>query len=390
MKNSKLMMMLPTILTGGIAVVVGFVSSVAILFQAASAAGATPAQTSSWIFAVCLGAGLVSIIFSLYYRIPILAAWSTPGAALLSVSLLNTPMSETVGAFLFCGLLMIIAGVTGWFEKAVRRIPVPLASAMLAGILLKFGMDVFTSMKAEPFLVIAMLLVYFIGKRMFPRYAVIGVFVVGTLIAGFAGSLHFENVGFTFAEPQFVMPTFSWSVLIGVGIPLFVVTMASQNLPGVIILRSAGYHPRISPIITGTGVATFLLAPFGAFSVNFAAITAAICAGPEAHKDPSQRYIASVSAGVIYLFVALMSSAIIALLSAFPKELVLSLGGIALFATIANGLLSAMKEDRSREAAVITFLVTASGISLFGIGAAFWGLVAGVIALIATQPKKVD
>lgn len=378
---------LPTVAIGAIAVIVGFVSSVAILFQAAQAAGATPEQTSSWVFAVCLGAGLLSLIYSIYYKMPLLAAWSTPGAALLGTSLANVPMSDTIGAFVFSGVLILIAGFTGWFEKAMRRIPVALASAMLAGVLLRFGLDVFVSMKTEPALVLVMLAVYFISKRFIPRYAVIMVAVVGTVMSAAQGHLILDTVHFELAHPVWVTPTFSWSVLIGVGIPLFVVTMASQNLPGVTVLRNSGYHPPISKFLTGTGVFNILLAPFGAFAVNFAAITAAICSGPEAHPDKSKRYIASASAGLVYLVVALLSSAIIALLTALPKELVWALAGIALFSTIANGLLSAVREDSSREPAVITFLVTASGVSLLGIGAPFWGLVAGLIALFALRPS---
>lgn len=379
---------LPTVAIGAISVVVGFVSSVAILFQAAQAAGATPEQTSSWIFAVCLGAGLTSIVFSLYYKMPILAAWSTPGAALLSTSLLGVPMSDTIGAFVFSGLLVLIAGLTGWFEKALRRIPVALASAMLAGVLVRFGLDVFVSMKTQPALVLVMLAVYFVSKKFIPRYAVILVALVGTCMSAMQGQLQLGTVNFEFAHPVWIMPTFSWSVIVGVGIPLFIVTMASQNLPGVTVLRNAGYHPPISKIMTGTGLVTMLLAPFGAFSVNLAAITAAMCSGTEAHVDSSKRYLASTSAGVVYLIVALLSSAIIALLTALPKELVWALAGIALFATIANALLSAVREDFSREAAVITFLVTASGVSLLGIGAPFWGLVVGAIALIAMKPRS--
>jgi benzoate membrane transport protein len=199
--------------------------------------------------------------------------------------------------------------------------------------------------------------------------------------------LHLAAVSFEFAHPIWITPTFSWNVIVGVGIPLFIVTMASQNLPGVAVLRNAGYHPPVSKIISGTGLLTVILAPFGGFSVNLAAITAALCSGPEAHAESSKRYIASTSAGVVYVLVAFLSSAVIALLTALPKELVWALAGIALFATIANSLLSAVREDSSREAAVITFLVTTSGVSLLGIGAPFWGLVAGIIALIAMKPR---
>ncbi|MGE9745084.1 benzoate/H(+) symporter BenE family transporter [Bdellovibrio bacteriovorus] len=380
---------LPSVATGIVAVLVGFASSVALLFQAAQAAGATTSQASSWVFAVCVGAGLVSILFSWHYKMPILAAWSTPGTALLVASFATPiPMPEVIGAFVFCGVLIVLSGVTGIFARVANRIPVALASAMLAGVLVRFGMDVFHSLKAQPVLVLIMLAVYFAARRFSPRFSVLFVLLAGVLVAQVQGMLDFSSVQLEFAKPEFVVPAFSFPVMIGIGLPLFVVTMASQNLTGVAVLKASGYQPPISPVITGTGLATMLLAPFGAFSVNFAAITAAICAGPEAHKDPARRYISSISAGVFYLLISLFAASIMAVFAVFPKELVLSVAGIALFATIANGLASAMREDWSREAALLTFLVTASGVTLWGIGSPFWGLVAGGIGLVVTRPAK--
>lgn len=385
--RSQFMSLLPPMTAGVVAVLVGFTSSVAIIFQAANAAGASTAQISSWVFALCFGAGLTSILFSFYYRMPILTAWSTPGAALLSTSLLHVPMSEAIGAFLFSALLVTVVGVTGWFERAVNRIPVSIASAMLAGVLLRFGLDVFTSLKVQPQLVLSMLVAYFIAKRFLPRYAIICVLLVGIALAAITNQLHLETLQLKITEPLFTMPTFSWSVLLSVGLPLFIVTMASQNLTGVAVMHAAGYKPPLSPIITGTGLFTLLLAPFGGFSINLAAMTAAICSGPEAHKEPGKRYIAAISAGVFYILIALVSSVIITLMAALPKDLVLALAGIALFTTITNGLTTAVREDHSREAAIITFIVTASGISIAGISAPFWGLFAGIIALLSMKPR---
>lgn len=367
---------------GFVAVLIGFTSSAAIIFQAAAAAGATPAQISSWIGALGLGMGLTCIGLSLRYRKPVVTAWSTPGAALLVTSLAGLPMAQAIGIFMFSGLLVTLCGITGLFERAMNRIPLSIASAMLAGILVRFGMDVFVAMKLEFALVLLMFAVYLIGKRLLPRYAIILVLVVGTLFAWSQGLLQFEAVHVAFAKPEFVMPEFALTSLLGVGIPLFVVTMASQNTPGVAIMRASGYQVPVSPLMTWTGLTTMVLAPFGCFSICLAAITAAICMGKEAHEDPSRRYMASVAAGVFYVVAGIFGATVVALFAAFPKALIMAIAGLALFGTIANGLTVAMADDKQREAALITFLVTASGVSLFGIGTAFWGLVAGGLTML--------
>lgn len=366
---------------GFVTVLVGITSSAVIIFQAAAAAGATPAEISSWMLALGIGMGITCIGLSLRYKTPIVTAWSTPGAALLVTSLAGVPMSAAIGAFLFSAALITLCGVTGWFERAMDKIPLSIAAAMLAGILARFGMDVFVAMKLQFWLVFAMFVVYLLCKRLLPRYAIIVVLVLGIAVSATQGLLHFENFHVAFAKPVFTAPTFSWATLIGVGIPLFVVTMASQNAPGVAVIRASGYDTPISPLITWTGVTNFVLAPFGCFSLNLAAITAAICMGKEAHEDPGKRYWAGIAAGVFYLLVGIFGATVGALFAAFPKELILAIAGLALFGTIANGLTAAMSNDRQREAALITFLVTASGVSLFGIGAAFWGLLAGALAL---------
>ncbi|AUX21191.1 benzoate transporter [Sorangium cellulosum] len=372
---------LSVVAAGFVTVLVGFTSSAAIVFQAASAAGATPAELSSWMGALGLGMGVTCIGLSLRYRAPVVTAWSTPGAALLATSLAGVSMAEAIGAFVLSAALITICGLTGWFERVIARVPLPIASAMLAGVLARFGMDVFTAMKARFLLVFAMFLAYLLCRRLWPRYAVIAVLLLGVALSWWQGLLHIEASQLVLATPTFTMPSFSWPVLVGVGVPLFVVTMASQNVPGVVVLRSSGYATPVSPLITWTGVTTLLLAPFGCFALNLAAITAAICMGKEAHEDPGQRYLASVAAGVFYLLVGALGGAVGMLFTAFPRELVLAVAGLALLGTIASGLTGAMSDERAREPALITFLVTASGVSLFGIGAAFWGLVAGVFAL---------
>jgi len=373
---------------GFVAVLVGYTGSAVIVFQAAGAAGATPAQVSSWLMALGLGMAATCIGFSLYYRAPILTAWSTPGAALLATSLVGVSMSDAIGAFLFSALLITLSGVTGWFERIMDRIPTAIAAAILAGVLVRFGLDVFIAMQTQFLLVIAMFSAYLLCKRLLPRYAIVVVFALGLAVAAQQGLMSFDAFEFEFAAPVYTAPTFSWSAIIGVGIPLFVVTMASQNVPGIAVIRSHGYRTPISPLLSWTGLTTLILAPFGGFAFNLAAITAAICMGPEAHPDPDKRYMAAVTAGFFYLLLGVFGATVGALFAAFPKELVSSIAGLALFATIANGLTAAMRDDSHREPALVAFLVTASGVTLFGIGSAFWGLIGGVLALFAFSWRK--
>jgi len=370
-----------------VAVLVGFTSSVVIVFQAAAAFGATPAQTTSWIWALGLGMGLTSLGLSLWYRKPVLTAWSTPGAALLATAGAGLPMSDAIGAFMLCALLITAAGLTGWFARVMDRIPQALAAALLAGVLARFAIDAFASLQRQFALVFTMLLVYLLGRRLWPRYAVPGVLAAGVAVAAWQGQLHLGGVLWSWAAPVFTMPTFSVAAAIGIALPLFVVTMASQNLPGVAAQRAAGYEVPVSPVIATTGLATLLLAPFGAYALNLAAITAAICMGREAHEDPARRWTASATAGVLYIVVGLLGGAVVGLIAAFPKELVLALAGFALLGTIGSALAGAMKDESQREPALITFLVTASGLSLWGVGAAFWGVVAGVLALVVQRAR---
>lgn len=378
----------PTIAAGGVAVLVGFTSAIAILFQAAASLGATAEQTSSMIAALCFGAGITSIIFSYRYKKPILMAFSTTGAALLATNADHRPFGDFIGAFIFCALLTILSGATGWFERAMNRIPTSLASAMLAGVLLKFGLEVFSALRKFPFMVGAMLLTYIVLRRLRPRYAVIAVLCIGLVLGYFSDLVHLDLIQAHVSLPVLTTPSFHFATFIGVGLPLFVVTMASQNLPGIAVMRACGYQPPISPVITGSGVATLLLAPFGGFGINFAAITAAIVMGPESHEDASKRYVGALVAGVCYLLIAVFASTVSAFFQSVPSELVGALAGIALIATIANSLSAAVKDEFSREPAILTFLTTASGISLFGIGSAFWGLFVGGAAMAALHRKS--
>ena len=379
---------------GFVAVLVGFTSSVAIVFQAAQAFGATPAQTASWMWALGLGMGLCSALPSLWLKKPVMVAWSTPGAAVLATAGVagGYTMGEAVGAFMVSAALITLFGLTGWFEKLMDRIPVAIASALLAGVLARFGMAAFAAAQTALVLVVLMLATYLLARRVLPRYGVVLTLLVAIAFAAAHGQLAWQGLAFSLAVPVFVMPQFTLSAAISLALPLFVVTMASQNLPGVAAIRAAGYGPdsegggiAVSKIITLTGVATLVLAPFGAFALNLSAITAAICMGPEAHEDASKRYTAAVSCGVMYVVIGIFGAAITGLLTAFPKELVTAIAGLALLGTIGSGLAVAVKDESHREAALITFLVTLSGVVIAGVGSAFWGVVAGALALFAQQ-----
>jgi len=369
------------VVAGFVTVLVGFASAAVIVFQAAGAVGATEAQVSSWMLALGLGMGLTCTLLSLRYRAPIVTAWSTPGAALLVTSGAGLSIEEATGAFLVSAALITLVGFSGWFERAMDRIPVPIASGMLAGVLLRFGLGLFTAMSTQMLLALAMFLAYLAARRLAPRYAVIMALLVGVAIALVQGLLHVDAVRLALARPVWVTPRFTPGAVVGVALPLFVVTMASQNVPGVAVIRASGYTVPISPLIGWTGLANLVLAPFGGFTVNLAAITAAICMGREAHEDPRRRYVAAVFAGIFYLIVGIFGATVVAIFLAFPAELVAAIAGLALLATIGNGLASAVGSENQREPALVTFLVTASGIAPAGIGSAFWGLVAGVMTL---------
>lgn len=362
---------------GFIAVLVGYTSSAAIIFQAAAAAGASQAETGSWMWALGLGMGLTCIGFSLRYREPVLTAWSTPGAALLVTALAGVPMSEAIGVFLFSSALILLCGLTGWFDKIMRLVPAGLAAAMLGGVLLKFGLDLFASAQTRPLLVSAMLATYLALRRRLPRYVIPLSLLAGLLVAGGDGLLRFDDFEWQLARPVLMMPEFSLTSLLGVGIPLFMVTMASQNVPGIAVLRAHGYHTPASPLVGWTGFTGLLLAPFGGFAFNLAAISAAVCMGKEVDPDPKQRYKAAVWAGVFYLLMGLFGATVVGLFAALPGELVMAIAGLALLGTIGNSLTVALADERERDAALLTFMITASGLALFGIGSAFWGLVIG-------------
>ena len=376
------------------AVLVGFTSTIAIVFQAALAFGATPAQVSSWLWALGIGMGLCCMLPSLWLRLPVMVAWSTPGAAVLATAGLGGAysMGEAVGAFMVSAVLIILFGVTGWFERVMNRLPLAIASGLLAGVLARFGMQAFVGAQTALPLVLVMLASYLLGRRFLPRYAVPLTLLIAIIFVAMGSGFKGAAPEFSLTVPVFVMPVFTWSAAISLALPLFLVTMASQNLPGVAAIQASGYGRTdtsrgfpVSGVITLTGLATLVLAPFGGFALNLSAITAAICMGPEAHPDPKRRYTAAVSCGAIYLLIGLFGAAIVAMLNAFPRELIAAIAGLALLGTIGNALHVALREDTQREAALVTFLVTLSGVVIAGVGAAFWGVLAGAFTLFVQQ-----
>ena len=372
---------LSSVSAGFVATLVGFTSTIALIFHAARSLGATPEQVTSWVLALGIGMGLSTIGLSLWTRIPVLITWSTPGAAVIASAATGVSLAEAVGAFLVCGVLMWASGATGWFERIMNRIPLALASSLLAGILAKFALLSFAAATPHPLLIISMLMIYLVGKRLWTRYAVLGVLIGGTAVAASQGLLDTSQMTLQFAKPVWVTPAWSWQAVLGMGLPLFIVTMASQAVPGVSAIRVSGYQPPVSPLMSWSGITTVLLAPFGGYAFNLAAITAAIVLNPHAHAQAGKRYTAAVWAGLFYIVMGLLGGAVAGLLAAFPPALIMGVAGLALLGTIANGLATSLAEPGKREAALITFLVTLSGVTLLGVGSAFWGLVAGVVTL---------
>ncbi|WP_318370055.1 benzoate/H(+) symporter BenE family transporter [Enterobacter sp.] len=369
----------PTALAGFVAVLVGYASSAALIWQAASGVGASSAQIAGWMTALGLAMGVSTLALTLWYRVPVLTAWSTPGAALLATSLQGATLNEAVGVFIFANALIVLCGVTGLFARLMKIIPHSLAAAMLAGILLRFGLQAFTHLDGDFLISGSMLLAWVLCKAWLPRYAIVATLIAGALAAWLTGDVVTHNLAFNVVMPEFTTPQFTLTTLISVGVPFFLVTMASQNAPGVATMQAAGFHVPVSPLMIFTGALALLFSVFGVYSICIAAITAAICQSPDAHPDASKRWLAAAAAGVFYLLAGIFGGSITALMAALPLSWIQTLAGLALLGTISGSLHQALVNERERDAAIVTFLVTASGVTLLGVGSAFWGLVAGGI-----------
>ncbi|KLK93318.1 benzoate transporter [Microvirga vignae] len=373
-------MRLSIITSAVVAALVGFGSTIAIIIAAAQAVGADAAQTSSWVAALCLSMAATSGFLSVRYRMPVVTAWSTPGAALIAASS-GISIHAAVGCFLLTGLLIMLAAFIKPFGRLIERIPTPLAAAMLAGVLIRFVMAVFESAQGAPGLVLPLVGIFLAVRLFNPAMAVLAVLFVGLGIA-FGGDLAKPLASdLSLSSLTFIAPAFEPAALIGLGLPLFLVTMASQNLPGFAVLRASGYTPPTRPILAITGLASMVTALFGAHTSNLAAISAAICTGPDTHPDPGKRWMVGPFYTLSYLTFAAFSAALIALIAALPPELIKTVAGLALMGAFAGALGSALSDEAKRFPAVLTLAVTASGITLYGIGSAFWGLAAGLIAL---------
>ncbi|CAP44321.1 benzoate/H(+) symporter BenE family transporter [Bordetella petrii] len=376
------------VVAGLVAVLVSFGGTAVLMVQAGHAAGLDAARIGSWLGSICLVLGLGGLVISLRSRMPVVLAWSTPGAALLVTALVGVPFDEAVGAFVLASLLTLACGLFGWIDPIMRRVPTEIASAMLAGVLLDFGLGIFTRIADRPALVLAMCAAYLLGRRWAPRYAVLAVMAVGLGVAAAAGQIQLSGIDWQLTQFVWTTPAFSWSAAISVGIPIFVVALASQNLPGLAILQAAGYRPAASRLVAATGLLGLVAAPFGAHSVTLGAITAAICTGPEAHPDATRRYIAAATYGLAYVLLSVVAGAVAVFFQALPPALIAALAGLALLGAILGGLAGAMANAQRREAALITLLATASGFSAWGIGSAFWGLAAGLLAHAVLEYKR--
>ncbi|WP_443218190.1 benzoate/H(+) symporter BenE family transporter [Pseudomonas sp. Gutcm_11s] len=376
------------VVAGFVAALTGYTSTLVLMFQAGQAASLSAEQISSWLWALSIGMAICTIGLSLRYRAPIVVAWSTPGAVLLISSMPGVSYPEAIGAFVVCAILLAVLGLSGAFERVMRHLPASLAAALLAGILFRIGSEIFVAAQTSTLLVLAMFFSFLICKRLLPRYAVMVALLVGGAVAGIQGMLDFSQFELQVAVPVWTTPSFSLSAVISIGIPLFIVAMASQNIPGIAVLRADGYDVPPSPLIASTGIASLLLAPFGSHGINLAAISAAICTGPEAHEDKRKRYTAALWCGLFYGIAGVFAATLAALFAALPSALVLSIAALALLGSIGNGLAQAMNAPAERDAALITFMVTASGMTLVGIGSAFWGLVAGGLTLLILGWKK--
>lgn len=379
---------LSAVSAGFLAVLVSYAGPLAIFFHAAEVGHVGRDMVSSWVWAISIGAALSGIFLSWRSRVPVITAWSAPGTALLVTLFPALPLPQVVGAYITAALIIFLIGCSGYFDRIMARIPRGIAAGMMAGILFQFGAKAFSSATAAPLLGGCMVLAYLLFRRLLPRYCVVLVLLVGVLLSLAIGTLHDGGASFSLTRPQFIAPQWSIAATLSLAIPLVIVSLTGQFLPGMAILRGAGYAIPARPILLVTSVASLLVACFGGVTIVVAAITAALCTGKDAHEDPDKRYVAGIANGVFYLLGGLFSGAIVLLFAALSKALVAILAGLALIGAITTNLLAVLQDEELREAAMITFLATASGMSYAGLGAAFWGVLIGSIASwVLRKPK---
>ena len=368
---------LPAIVAGFLAVLVSYSGPLAILFQAGASAGISDQMMTSWVWAISMGAAVSGIILSIWLKAPVVTAWSAPGTALLVALFPELSLNEAVGAYITAAVIIFIIGVSGTFDTFVRAIPKGIAAGMMAGILFQFGVGAFTAIETTPALAIGMLLSYVVFRRLFPKYTLVLLLIVGVILAVVLEGASLSGVRWSIAVPQFIEPEWNLGSTLSLAIPLVLVSLTGQFLPGMAILQGAGYSVRAKPIIGVTSLVSLPMAFFGGITTVVAAITAAICTGKDAHEDPSRRYVAGVFNGVFYLVGGLFAGTIVSLFTSLPAAFVAVLAGLALLGAIAGNLFAALEDASHREASLITFIVTASGMSVFGLSSAFWGVVIG-------------
>lgn len=368
------------VVAGLVSVIVNYGGTFILVFQAAQMAGLSPELTASWVWSISIGVGVTGILLSWFSREPIITAWSTPAAAFLVTALATTSYAEAVGAYLICAAAFVVLGLSGWFERIIRLIPPGVAAGLLAGILLQFGIKAFAGLSIDPLLAGLLIVTYVVLKRFTARYAVVGILVLGLVFLLIQERVNLTELELKLAAPVFTLPVFSLNALLSVALPLFLITLTGQYMPGMLVLRGDGFQTSANPIVTVTGLGSLLMAPFGSHAFNIAAITAAICTGREAHENPDKRWIAGIAAGLFYILVGVFGVTLAAVFMAFPATFITTLAGLALLGTIGGSLASAMADARTREASLITFLAAAANISMFGIGGAFWGLLMGLLA----------
>ncbi|WP_336146339.1 benzoate/H(+) symporter BenE family transporter [Marinobacter salarius] len=368
---------LPAIVAGFLAVLVSYSGPLAILFQAGASAGISDQMMTSWVWAISMGAAISGIILSIWLKAPVVTAWSAPGTALLVALFPELSLNEAVGAYITAAVIIFIIGVSGTFDTFVRAIPKGIAAGMMAGILFQFGVGAFTAIETTPALAIGMLLSYVVFRRLFPKYTLVLLLIAGVILAVVLEGASLSGVRWSIAVPQFIEPEWNLGSTLSLAIPLVLVSLTGQFLPGMAILQGAGYPVRAKPIIGVTSLVSLPMAFFGGITTVVAAITAAICTGKDAHEDPSRRYVAGVFNGVFYLVGGLFAGTIVSLFTSLPAAFVAVLAGLALLGAIAGNLFAALEDASHREASLITFIVTASGMSVFGLSSAFWGVVIG-------------
>lgn len=373
---------------GFLAVLISYSGPLIIFFQAAQRAHVSTDMMVSWIWGISIGAAVSGIYLSIKYKTPVITAWSAPGTALLVTLFPNVSLNEAVAAYITSAIVIFLIGVTGYFDKLLKWIPQDVAAGMMAGILFQFGIGLFTASDSMPFIVFSMLIVFLIAKRLMPRYTMIWVLAAGVLLSLFLGKMNPVDVSFSLAIPQWISPEWTWNSTLNLAVPLILVSLTGQFLPGMAIMKLSGYDTPAKPIITVTSIASLAVACVGGITIVLASITAALCMGKDAHELKEKRYIAGIANGIFYILGGLFAGSIVMLFSLLPKELVAALAGLALLGAIATNISVAMKNDSQRDAALITFLATASGMHFLGLSSVFWGICIGVIAHFILTPRS--